>query len=471
MPPEGSKPSVYASSSPPPAPPVAPPIPPVAPPIPPVAPPAQAPAVVLQAAPAFSPPVPPAPPAPRLAAAGRPARNAAPKSTQSARTAIGPNLVKGHAAGQPAPNSARKASAKAASVTTAEAPEEGDQPEAKKKRPLSKEAKTGIKTAVAVLVSLLALVLISKKASPRMEAYTRLVTAASAEEARSVPTEEKSVAVTKSDIDLLLESTLKPLAPKSPGNPYTALWFATPADDTFVVDATIVGFVINQFKDGRCDPLLLDVLRKRKKSEVVEPLLEYCRTTGNAKAAIAAIKTCNSISPADSFPRLIAIIVFTGDTSIRETAEECAADTLKKSINRQALGDNVIASLVNASGSECKDTLVRLLGYFGGVKASGMVKKSLAASDEKAQIAAVTALGYWPDDTQFETLATYLGSVPEGPQRKIVLDAAIRFLTDPDRKRTNEDKEKYWSLLASNAKSPAEQELLTSGRRGNLLRK
>ncbi|MCX6877864.1 MAG: hypothetical protein NTW21_29235 [Verrucomicrobia bacterium] len=55
--------------------------------------------------------------------------------------------------------------------------------------------------------------------------------------------------------------------------------------------------------------------------------------------------------------------------------------------------------------------------------------------------------------------------------RPLVLDACIRFLANPDHKRTPEINGSCWDRLASNAKSPAEQERIASARSGNNTRK
>ncbi|MCX6877863.1 MAG: hypothetical protein NTW21_29230 [Verrucomicrobia bacterium] len=151
---------------------------------------------------------------------------------------------------------------------------------------------------------LVVLILIGKRPNARTEALTKLIAAAAQEEARAVPFAEKTVPVTKDDLELLLDATLNPSASKISSSPYSALWFATATDGT-EVDVVMVNFVINQFKlNGRCDTHLLDVLCKRNNPDVVSPLLEYCRISGNAKAAIAAIQTCSAIAPERNFPKI-----------------------------------------------------------------------------------------------------------------------------------------------------------------------
>ena len=344
-------------------------------------------------------------------------------------------------------------------------PESG-QPGAPKRRPLTKEAKIAIKTVTAILVAILALYLFGKIPSQRTEILAGLVQVAAVEEARNVAEDQKSVAVTKEDIDILLNATLTPSATKTPARVYLALAYAKPTEASdFDIDTLIVNFVLKEFTtNDHCDTQLLDVLRKRKNSKVAPPLLEFCRTTGNAKAAIAAIQACRTITDESDFPKFIDIVDFTSNAGIRQAAEESAADMLKKSINRQSLASKVSASLITASSADVKYALIRLLGCAGGAKASATVKTALASSDKKEQLAAALALASWPDDAMFEPLIEYVATVTEASTRALLFDACVRFVTNPDRMGSPENNVKFWNLLATNAKSPAEKDQVARAR-------
>ncbi len=451
LPPEGSKPSVHASPPPPP--------PPMPPPPPP-------PAVVLPAATILpAQPVLPALPAPRLATSAKPAASLAPKSTHIPKAAIGPKVAKavgpGHA---PAP---------VAVVRQGEVAQ--PDPEAApvgKRRPLGKEAKTAIKTVVAILVVLVILIIYSKMPSPQMATLTDMMQIAAAQDTRKVADEEKEVIVSKDSLDVLLKATLTPSMTKTPALVYLALCYAKPAPEIELeVDATIVAFVLQQFTNDICDPQLLDVLRRRKSPTVAPPLLEFCRTTGNAKAAVAAIEACRTITTEKDFPKFIDIVDFTGNPDIRQAAEESAADMLKKNMNRQSMGSKVSASLTTASNSDVKYALIRLLGCVGGVKAADTITTALASTDKKEQLAAAMGLASWPDDAKFESLITYLGTLTDAQTRKLVFDACIAFVANPDRTRPPEISVKFWNLLKTSSKSPVEQAQVDRARASNKSKK
>ena len=429
LPPEGSKPSVHSSPPPPPPP-----------------------AVVLPTATAFPlAQAAPAAPAPRLASATRPAASLVPKSTHIPKAAIGPRVAVAVGAGHaPAPVAAlRPADA---------AHPEADSLVAPKRRPLSKEAKIALKTVVAIVAVLVALVAYSMFPSPQKAALVGLMQAAALEDTRNVPDEEKEVRVSKDSVDILLNATLTPTLTKNPAQVYLALRYSKPALDSDVdVDATIVAFILKQFTNDVCNPQLLDVLRLRKNPGVVPPLLEFCQTTGNAKAAVAAIQACRTITAEKDFAKLIDIVDVTSNPDIRQAAEDSAADMLKKSVNRQSLGSKVSTSLTTASTADVKYALIRLLGCAGGVKAADTVKTALAASDKKEQLAAAMALASWPDDAMFETLIAYLDTLTDAQARAPVFNACVTFVANPDRTRSPEISVKFWNLLKASSKSPVEQ--------------
>ena len=393
-----------------------------------------------------------------MASAAKPAGPQAPKSAAIPKTPVGLKPAKGAVLGRPTPSS--KAVARASEVS----PTEEGLPGASKRRPLTKEAKTAIKTVSAILVVLVALILIGKSPTPRAEVLTKLVKLAAEEEAKKGPPEEKTVPVTKEIMDLLLNAAADKSAKKPPGNIYTVLWLAKAEDETDV-DGTIVSFVIKQFtNDNVCDEKLLDVLRKRKSAASAAPLLEFCRTTGNTKAAVPAIQTCAVIATEGDFPKFIDIIEFTTSPAIRQAAEEGAAPFLKKSINRQSMGAKLATSLTTTSEPEVKYSLLRLLGLCGSNKAADILKKAFASTDKKEGLAAAIGMASWPDDSMFETLIAHLATVIDEPQRGLTFEACVRFVADPDRTRASEVSVNFWNLLTSNAKSPAEKEIVTRAR-------
>ena len=96
-----------------------------------------------------------------------------------------------------------------------------------------------------------------------------------------------------------------------------------------------------------------------------------------------------------------------------------------------------------------------------------MVRASLASEDKKEQLAAAIALGSWPDETMFELLVKFLGTVADPQAHSLVFDACVSFVGNPDRTRSPDITVNYWNLLANAAKSPSEKDKVARARIAN----
>ena len=95
------------------------------------------------------------------------------------------------------------------------------------------------------------------------------------------------------------------------------------------------------------------------------------------------------------------------------------------------------------------------------------MKTALAATDNNEQLAAAMALASWPDDAMFDRLIDYLGTLSDAQSRALVFDACVRFVATPNQTRPQEMNDKLWNLLASKAKSPAENTQVSRARSAN----
>lgn len=450
LPPEGSLPSVHASPEPQPAAAPPPPPAPVAAPPPVVAPP---------------PPVAVAPPPPPVAAPPPPAAvlKPAPAAVQvpSSRLAVGPNAAAGGAvppAGGALPPAGGalggyRPGAVAQPVQAA--------PVTARKPGLSNGAKVAVAVVLGLLVVLAAFFVIGKGGTnKRVEIYNRLVAIAAKDDAKEVP-------VNKSELQVLIDAATDTGSNQQRQTVYKALWLAKGTDGTDV-DVTIAEIATKQpMADDVREVLIRDVLRKRKNPAVVPILMEFCRSTGDTRAAIAAIQSCRFMATDKEFPKYVEIVEFNTNSSIRQAAEENIGEILKKAPNREELGSKIVSAQAGAVNDEVKYALTRLLGPAGGKQAAEAVKKSLAAEDKKEQLAAAVALGTWADDSMFESLMEHLEKVEDEQLRARTFDAAFRFLTLPDRKREADVSEDYWKMLARAAKTQDEQMKIIRGLANN----
>ena len=330
----------------------------------------------------------------------------------------------------------------------------------------------GIKVAIAVVLALLVVLLVmaivgKMSANKDQDTYNRLVKLAAEEDAKDIPLGQKKVPVTKDELAVLLNAAVDVGANQARVTVLHALWWANATDGTNV-DAAITEFATKRMMaDDIRVSLIRDVLSKRKNPAVVPVLMEFCRSTNDTNAAIAAIQACRFMASDAEFPKYLDIVGFNPNPNIRQAAEENVVEILRKSANHEALGSKVSSALAGATTDEAKYALTRLLGPAGGPKATEIVKKALTSPDKKEQLAAAVALGTWADDSMFKTLMDFLEPLSDEQLRPRVFDAGFRFLTLPDRKRSPEANEDFWKLLARNAKLRAEQEKVIRGLANN----
>ena len=92
---------------------------------------------------------------------------------------------------------------------------------------------------------------------------------------------------------------------------------------------------------------------------------------------------------------------------------------------------------------------LRLLGVVGGDRAADVIHQALHATDQGSQIAALTALGNWTDDSQFTMLLEFVdGQQKDAPLREMGFKQALRFLKQ---RPQGEGLEALWKALAATA--------------------
>jgi serine/threonine protein kinase len=469
MPPEGSKPSIHTAPQPLPvvqpepvaetpaaAPPPAPAPVPVAVPVAPTAPRLVVPAAAVPTQPVIPAAVPTAPPPVAVQPTAQPAPAAIPmaRPAASGRLAVGgiPAASPAQAPGVVPTPGALYGARPAAPGTTLPKPQ---------KAGMSASAKGAIAAILAIVVVIFAVVLINRSSRNReTNRYNELIALAAKEGATEVP-------VNSNDLDIFLNAASDVGANEQRQTIYTALFLAKATDGTDI-DARIAEFATKQpMQPDVREVIIRDVLRKRANPKVVPTLLAYARTTSDTKAAIAALQACRFMATDDQFGEFLDVIKFTPEAAIRQAAEENAAEIIKKSTNREELGNRLAAAYEAAVNDDLRHSLIRLLGRTSGEKAEEIVKKALAAPDKKDQLAAILSLGTWSDDTMFETLMEHLEEQEDEQMRARAFDSGFRFLTDADRKMEEDISEDFWKMLARNAKIRSEQEKVIRGLANN----
>lgn len=330
-------------------------------------------------------------------------------------------------------------------------------PRTKSGRPkLSSATKAMIAGVLALVVVLLGWLLMNRSGKNRQ---TNLFNQMIIEAAKGDATE---VLVNKEKLDILLEAVVNTGVVEDRQTIYKALFLAKPSDGTDV-DAYLAEFATKRemLPDVR-EVLIRDVLRKRKNPAVVPALMEFSRSTSDSRAAVAALQAVRFMAGDEQFPQFLDVIQFSTQPDVRKAAEDTVMEIIKKSDKRAALASRVVTAYEGSAEPEGRRALLRLLGRCGGPNALEHVKKALESSDPGDQIAAVTALGSWPDGSEFSLLMEFLGKTTEPQLRSKTFDSAYRFLTEQTANDAAAAQEQ-WTEFASKAKIREEESKVLFG--------
>jgi serine/threonine protein kinase len=288
-----------------------------------------------------------------------------------------------------------------------------------KKPGISNGAKTTIAAVLGILV--LVLVVVILKTSAR-NAETKLYNAMLMQAAGTDATE---VSVDKNKLEILLRSAATVGANREREGVFLALVLAKSIDGTDV-DARITEFSTKEILLPNIRNIMIrDVIRKRNNPAVVEPLLEYARSTNEPLLVTAAIEATRYMAQDKHFPEFISFIVNSTDDSIRKTAEDNAVKIIEKSSNKTPLGEALAAAYHATKDLAIRHTMLRLLGGIGNAKALELTRENIKSDGIENQIAAISALAKWPNSKGFPLLIDYLISVQDIKLRSRAFDSEI----------------------------------------------
>jgi serine/threonine protein kinase len=322
--------------------------------------------------------------------------------------------------------------------------------------PRKKGISPALKMVIATLLGIFAVglgVVVLKKSKDNAEAkeYNEMMEIARKDNASEVP-------VNKRKLEILLRNAASVSVNTNREVVYKALFLAKSNDGTDV-DARIAEFATTQeiIPDVRI-VLLRQVLRRRENPAIIGTLLNYARTTDDKQAAIAAIEATRFMSTDTQFQLFLDMIKTTKDDLIRKAAEENAAEIIKKTASKAALGKAVAEAHDTATEEFARHSFLRLLGRVGGDDSLALAKKNLNSEDVKDKIAAIVALGTWADDSGFKALIEFLGTGPDLQLRSRAYESAYQYASAQEGSI-----EEIWTLLSTESKTQDEQLKLIRG--------
>ncbi len=316
----------------------------------------------------------------------------------------------------------------------------------KRKKKLGNGAKGAIAAVLGILVLLLAYFFINQlKRSKITGRYNELV-------AKAADISVKELPIDARDLDILLDSVRSAGTNVDRETVYRALFIAQPTDGTDI-DGKIFELATSAgiHRDIR-NALISRIVGPRRNPAMADKLIAYAKSAPDDSAAKAALDAVVAIGGDDQFPDLIGIIQSSSSSEIRRAAEQSAGQILVKTARRIASENDLAEAYAQAPNEESRHAFLRLLGLIGGAKASTIVTEVLEKGSESDKLAAVLALGQWPDASMFGPMMDFLAGTGEGNVRNRTHEQALRFLAENDGSEAN------WKRLAENAKTNAEQD-------------
>ena len=325
-----------------------------------------------------------------------------------------------------------------------------------KKRGLGKNQKTLIGAVLGVVALAIVFFLVKSGGTNDREMIAELL-------AEAEPVAADQVLVDRGKLKALLDATTtgtdaqRPLVLKT-----LSLAKASDATD---VDGTITEFTVGsaELTTETRESLLREVLRKRRNPASVPALLAFANLTKEPRLAAAALDAVRFTASEEHLAAFIEIITTTSREETRKAAEESLAELIRRSKLPSVIRNPLVAAYKTSSNADVRHSLLRLLGRCGGDASLQLVKESLESPDVKNQIAGLTALGLWADDSAFSILTAFIKSTTTETLRSQAFDAAYRFVSEPKRTRKPAITEDLWYQVAGLAKTPAEQKNVISG--------
>ncbi|MEP4078097.1 protein kinase domain-containing protein [Haloferula sp.] len=324
------------------------------------------------------------------------------------------------------------------------------------KKGLSSSAKTAIFSVLGLLILLVGWMLMTAMKDNKInKRYNELV------EITAMPT-TRELPVTQADLEILLGS-IGTGANKTRETVYKALWIAKTTDGSDA-DELIAEFATQDvLNDDIRIALLSRVLRKRANPSSLYPLLEYSKNTENELVAAAALTAVTDIAGDEQIDDFIDVMKYTPSNNIRKAAEGALEGILARSAHREKWADVIAETLAESTDDSIRRSMIRLLGIAGGDKAKEVLEEVLEGDNKLDQLATIEAMKSWPDDSMFIPLMDFLSMQSDDTVRPKAFSAGYVFLMDDKRERSEEDTEKFWRILAENAKTPKEQDTMISG--------
>ena len=327
------------------------------------------------------------------------------------------------------------------------------------KKGLSTPVKAVIGVALAVVLGIATVLLISgMEEKNRVERLNRLTAPF-----KEAPGELPSVEASKKDISILLRELITPSQKAEGERPayLTALWKADASDGTDI-DAVISEFATTQSMNPGVRLKLFEVLARRKGDSAIPALVAFAGRTDEPDEGKAAMEAAGKMANTENFGEILKVVSLAENSAVKSQAVSVLSQVVSESDDPSDFTDIIITAYQSAVDTDTKTRLIRLLGASGGDTAAAIVTEEIAKGDVEATLSAIAAMRQWPDTSMFDTLHGVADGQEDNLLRSQAFTALVDFLRDT-KGIEDEDTELYWTDVANIAVSETEQMKVVDG--------
>lgn len=345
-----------------------------------------------------------------------------------------------------------------APLATAAPPETfiGEAHQTKKKKKLSPAATAAIAAVLGLLAVLLGyLLLVRMGDNKKNEIYNALVAQAKQEGVTEIP-------VNKDQLQILLDAATSISANSERETIYHCLQFAKSSDGTNL-DTEIARHATEELISDGIRMKFFKVLELRGNPDALPMLLGFISKSSKVNEVSAALEACKGMASDENFDQFLSVLSSSQVASIRRAAEGTISEIIERSGDRDQLAKSIVSSYRGPVDDTTKHSLLRLLGYTGSDAARDIISEAHKSTNPLEKQSAILALGNWPDDSMFEVLIEFLEGEDDEQFRNRTFDTAYKFLQSKKRKRSSDEAEDLWKMLAGNAKTNREQMQIING--------
>jgi hypothetical protein len=226
------------------------------------------------------------------------------------------------------------------------------------KVPEKKGLSDGIKIAIAVgasiVLAVVGIFLFNQiKASKASHRYGNLL--------KEVEGGAREILISRAELDRMLNEAANEVSETNQQTLFKALSIAKPNDKTDV-DAVIVEFVTKstQLLSETREAMIRLVIGKRMTASMIPALLDFARQTPDPRLALSTYQVLRPVAGDDQFEKFLSVAQFGTNAELKQAAEECAIEIMKRSKNKSKLSGIITTALGSTSNPKIKAALSRI---------------------------------------------------------------------------------------------------------------